>query len=183
MNINVKSIDMKTIKSIIGMGIAIFSLLAGAASCSVKTTELSTDNLPVKSIVCGHARLFPADDNGTVEWDETADVSGLEVNILYGIEDDKGNVSYALKQIKTHEDGFFETEIGCPVGKTLKVKVNCQVLGNSYAQVEGSYGDYTSSEAWFYAEVEHDVPCGKSVYFALDMTASAHTGQGGLVQP
>lgn len=174
---------MKNFKSIIGMGIAIFSLLVVAASCSVETTELSTDNLPVKSVVCGYVRLFTTDSHGVVEWDETADVSGLDVNVMYGIKDAKGNISYALKQVKTQEDGFFETNIGCPIGKTLQVKVTCKVLGNSYAPVEGSYGNYTSSETWFYSEVAHDVSCGKSVFFALDMTASAYTGQGGLIQP
>lgn len=174
---------MKTIQSLIGMAIAACAILVGTASCNaVRTTELSGDTLPVKSIVCGHARLFVADEYGNVEWEENANVGGLQVNVMYGIPDDKGNVNYALKQIETLSDGYFETEIGCPVGQSLKVKVSCKVLDRNNAEVQGS-GDYSDVEAWFYSEVSKDVPCGKAVYFALDMTSSANTGEGGLVQP
>ena len=42
---------------------------------------------------------------------------------------------------------------------------------------------YTESETLFFAELEKTVPCGKTVYFILDLTPSAYTSEDGLTQP
>ena len=103
--------------------------------------------------------------------------SGTKVNVMYGLPDDEGNVEFALKTVETNTSGYFECEIGCPVGKSLSVKVNSSI--KSYSYTRDKNGDYTESEALFFAELEKTVPCGKAVYFALDLTPSAYTSEDG----
>ena len=107
--------------------------------------------------------------------------SGTKVNVMYGLPDDEGNVEFALKTVETNTSGYFECEIGCPVGKSLSVKVNSSI--KSYSYTRDKNGDYTESEALFFAELEKTVPCGKAVYFALDLTPSAYTSEDGMTQP
>ena len=107
--------------------------------------------------------------------------SGTKVNVMYGLPDDEGNVEFALKTVETNTSGYFECEIGCPVGKSLSVKVNSSIKSYSYTMDKN--GDYTESETLFFAELEKTVPCGKTVYFALDLTPSAYTSEDGMTQP
>lgn len=109
--------------------------LAGTAcvSCeNVDPTDLTEANLPVKSIVCGHVRFVPTGKDPV-----NAGV-GLDVNIFYGQKDDKGNVEYALKTVKTLQYGYFETTIGCPVGQNLEIKVECTAMSQAEASKQAA---------------------------------------------
>ena len=131
------------------------AVMLSAVSCSkVEQSTLSSETLPVKITVLGHVRSIP---------------------------DDEGNVEFALKTVETNTSGYFECEIGCPVGKSLSVKVNSSIKSYSYTMDKN--GDYTESETLFFAELEKTVPCGKTVYFALDLTPSAYTSEDGMTQP
>ena len=63
----------------------------------------------------------------------------------------------------------------------MSVKVNSSI--KSYSYTRDKNGDYTESEALFFAELEKTVPCGKTVYFALDLTPSDYTSEDGMTQP
>ena len=101
--------------------------------------------------------------------------------IFYGEKDDKGNVTYAAKSVKTRQDGYFEATVGCPVGKSLEVKVECRGVGDS--QTTDAKGKKVKESAFFYATVSKTVDCGMAAYFAMDMVPSAYTGSAGLTQP
>lgn len=153
--------------------------MAGTAcvSCeNVDPTDLTEANLPVKSIVCGHVRFVPTGKDPV-----NAGV-GLDVNIFYGQKDDKGNVEYALKTVKTLQYGYFETTIGCPVGQNLEIKVECTAMSQSEASVTGKTDKHTGS-TYFHAEVAKSVTCGTAAYFPLDMKPAAYISTPGLVQP
>ncbi len=159
-------------------GLAALVLVAGLAgtacmSCEqVDPTDLTEASQPVKSIICGHVRYCPAgSDKYTAE-------PGLEVNIFYGRPDEKGNVEYALKTVKTGQDGYFETRLGCPAGQSLKVKVECRGKADNKAADEG--GKTVTTDAYFYAEQEKTVSCGTAAYFKIDMTPVANVGDAGL---
>ncbi len=159
-------------------GLLIIASFAGTAcvSCEhVDPTDLTEENLPVKSIVCGHVRYLPSGSDPY-----SAEV-GLDVNIFYGEKDDKGNVTYAAKSVKTRQDGYFEATVGCPVGKSLEVKVECRGTGDS--QTTDAKGKKVTESAFFYATVSKTVDCGMAAYFAMDMVPSAYTGSAGLTQP
>ena len=159
-------------------GLVLLVSLAGTAcvSCEhVDPTDLTEENLPVKSIVCGHVRYAPEGSAATL-----AEV-GLDVNIFYGQKDDNGNVDYALKTVKTRQGGFFETTLGCPVGQTLEVKVEC--CGVSKNNAKDDKGSTSSVQAYFHAEVAKTLTCGTAAYFKMDMKPVANHGGAGLVQP
>ena len=115
----------------------------------------------MKSIVCGHVRYAPEGSAVTL-----AEV-GLDVNIFYGQKDDNGNVDYALKTVKTRQGGYFETTLGCPVGQTLEVKVEC--CGQSKNNAKDDKGSSSSVQAYFHAEVAKTLTCGTAAYFKMDM--------------
>ena len=97
-------------------------LLLSMVGCS-KQTELSTDVLPTKVTVMGYVRYITLNKNLQSEEPELVD-KGHQVNIFYGVPNDKGNVDgYALKTVTVDNNAFFKVELGCPVGKTLKVRV------------------------------------------------------------
>ena len=149
------------------------AVMLSAVSCSkVEQSTLSSETLPVKITVTGHVRSIATDSDGLQE-EPMVVKSGTKVNVMYGLPDDEGNVEFALKTV--------ECEIGCPVGKSLSVKVNSSI--KSYSYTRDKNGDYTESEALFFAELEKTVPCGKAVYFALDLTPSAYTSEDGMTQP
>ena len=146
-------------------------------SCeNVDPTDLTEANLPVKSIVCGHVRFVPTGKDPV-----NAGV-GLDVNIFYGQKDDKGNVEYALKTVKTLQYGYFETTIGCPVGQNLEIKVECTAMSQAEASKTGS-SDKQTGNTYFHAEVAKSVTCGTAAYFPLDMKPAAYISMPGLVQP
>ncbi|MGN0190648.1 MAG: hypothetical protein ACI39U_03245 [Candidatus Cryptobacteroides sp.] len=168
---------MKRIISLLAASAAIFTVF----SCkTLEPTSLSGDSLPVKVIVTGHARYIAIGKTGSATDPEIVD-KGTAVNIFYGIPDESSKVEYALRTVTTDADGFFSAEIGCPAGKTLSVKVNCSVLGDSYALNEDS--KYVSTDTWFYGEVKKDIPCGKAGYFKLDLSPAANISEDGLNQP
>ena len=173
------------------------AVMLSAVSCSkVEQSTLSSETLPVKITVLGHVRSIATDSHGSQE-EPMVVKSGTKVNVMYGLPDDEGNVEFALKTVETNTSGYFECEIGCPVGKSLSVKVNSSIKSYSYTRDKnGDYtesetysytrdknGDYTESETLFFAELEKTVPCGKTVYFILDLTPSAYTSEDGLTQP
>ncbi|MBO4944260.1 MAG: hypothetical protein J6C91_03225 [Muribaculaceae bacterium] len=160
-------------------GLILLVSLTGTAcvSCErVGPTELTEENLPVKSIICGHVRYAPTGKTPT-----TADV-GLDVNIFYGQKDENGNVNYALKTVKTRQTGYFETTLGCPVGQTLEVKVECRGQSNTDATEDSGTGK-SDVRAYFHAEVSKTITCGTAAYFKMDMKPVAIHGGAGLVQP
>lgn len=158
-------------------GLLVIASLAGTAcvSCEhVDPTDLTEANIPVKSIVCGHVRYAPKGSDPS-----PAEV-GLPVNIFYGQKDDKGNVEYALKTVKVRQDGYFETTLGCPVGQTLEVRVECR--GSGTAKTSKDKGDSVETSAYFHADIAKTLSCGTAAYFKLDMKPVAYYGESGLVQ-
>lgn len=141
---------------------------------------MDNETLPVKIKVTGHVRYIANEDDGTVSEPEIVS-KGTPVNVMYGLPDADGNVEFALKTAETDASGYFELQLGCPVGKSMSVKVSSSVFEASYAL--DSEGDYVSSDTYFFAELDKTVPCGKTVYFALDLTPSAHTSEDGMDQP
>ena len=159
------------------VSLLVIASLAGTAcvSCEhVDPTDLTEGNLPVKSIVCGHVRYAPTGSDPT-----TAEV-GLPENIFYGQKDDKGNVEYALKTVKVRQDGYFETTLGCPVGQTLEVRVECR--GTDKAKASKDDGGTTDTSAYFHADVAKTLSCGTAAYFKMDMKPVAFYGDSGLKQ-
>lgn len=157
------------------------AVMLSAVSCSkVEQSTLNSETLPVKITVLGHVRSIATDSHGSQE-EPMVVKSGTKVNVMYGLPDDEGNVEFALKTVETNTSGYFECEIGCPVGKSLSVKVNSSI--KSYSYTRDKDGDYIESEALFFAELDKTVPCGKTVYFALDLTPSAYTSEDGMTQP
>lgn len=152
-----------------------------SASCTKQQTELSGDNLPQKITVLGHARYVPLDKNLAPETPEIVS-AGTGVNVFYGIPNADGKVeAYACKSIVTDATGKFKTEIGCPVGQTLEVKVESSCRADSYAKPDK--GSNVVVDTYFYGTVTRQVPCGKTQYFDLLMSPSAYDGDEGLVQP
>ncbi|MGM9790633.1 MAG: hypothetical protein ACI3Y9_10095 [Candidatus Cryptobacteroides sp.] len=168
---------MKRIVSIISAAAVLFSF----QSCEVEPTSLSGDSLPVKVTVAGHCRYVANDKNGATIDPEIVTV-GTPVEILYGVPGADSKVEYALKTVKVNNEGYFETEIGCPVGKTLSVKVQSTFKGDCYAK-EKNKSSYTMVETIFYGTVTESIPAGDAGYFDLKLFPHAYLGQEDLVQP
>ena len=168
---------MKRIVSIISAAAVLFSF----QSCEVEPTSLSGDSLPVKVTVAGHCRYIAKDENGANEDPEIVPV-GTPVEILYGVPGADSKVEYALKTVKVNNEGYSETEIGCPVGKTLSVKVQSTFSGESYAKVTNK-SSYTKVETIFFGTVTQSLPAGDGGYFDLRLFPHAYLGQEDLVQP
>lgn len=157
------------------------AVMLSAASCSkVEQSTLSSETLPMKITVTGHVR-FIANDNGGSQMDPEPVNSGTVVNVMYGVPDAEGKTAFALKSVETDMSGYFECEIGCPAGKTMSVKVNSSYIGYSYTRDKD--GDYTESETAFFSELDKTSPGGKTIYFSLDLTPSAHLSEDGMTQP
>ena len=168
---------MKRIVSIISAAAVLFSF----QSCEVEPTSLSGDSLPVKVTVAGHCRYIAKDKDGANEDPEIVPV-GTHVEILYGVPGADSKVEYALKTVKVNNEGYFKTEIGCPVGKTLSVKVQSTFRGESYAK--GTNKDtYTMVETIFFGTVTESLSAGDAGYFDLKIYPHAYLGQEDLVQP
>lgn len=151
--------------------------LAGCA----EQTDLSTDTLPTKVTVTGYVRYIALDKNLSPEEPEVVS-KGHPVNIFYGVPGEGGKVeAYALKTVNVDAAGFFEVELGCPVGKALEVRVQSSMVGDSYTLDEE--GKKSECETYFYGEATEVIPCGSAHCFALDMAPAANTGEDGLVQP
>lgn len=158
--------------------VCLSALVLSLAGC-VKQTELSTDTLPVSVTVSGYVRYIALDKDLLPEKPEVVD-KGHVVNIYYGIPDESGNVSYALKTVTVDGDAFFKTELGCPVGKTLQVKAQSSMYGDSYCADEE--GKSVSCESYFFGEVQASITCGSSHCFKLDMAPVANVGEDNLIQ-
>ena len=167
-------------KRIISFFAAIAAILSAFSCQRLEPTSLNADTLPVKVEVAGHARYIAVGKSGANLSPEIVD-RGTPVHIFYGVKNAEGKLEYALKTVKTDDNGFFSAEIGCPVGKTMSVKVNCSMLGESYAYSDG--GKYVSTDTWFFGEVSKEILCGKAGYFKLDMTPAANISDEGLTQP
>ena len=142
--------------------VGLVALMAGFTACTKNQTELSGDTLPQKITVSGFVRY--------VEVNEEPDLvdPGTLVNIYYGVPDDKGNVTFAVKTVAVDRDAFFEVQIGCPPGKLLKVKAQSSMVGSSAAV--DKKGNKTNSDAHFFGEsLLKDVACGSAVCFTIDM--------------
>ena len=161
---------MKKIFTLVGL----VALMAGFTACTKNQTELSGETLAQKITVSGFVRY--------VETGEKPDLvnPGTLVNIYYGVPDDKGNVDYALKTVAVNGDAFFKTTLGCPVGKSLKVKVQSSMYGDSYCANEE--GKKVSCEAYFFGEFEASIACGSTHCFKLDMAPVANVGDDNLIQ-
>ena len=159
-----------------------FTALKTVFSCTtLEPTNLSSDTLPVKITVTGHARYQSYNKSGNLQDPEVVD-KGTEVRIYYGIPDDGGKTEFALRTVTTDADGFFSAEIGCPAGKAMTIKANCSFTAESYALNED--GKFVSTETCFFSEVEKtNVSGGDARYFQLDMLPSAYIGDEGLKQP
>ena len=157
-----------------------FMLMAVSCSKDVQTS-FSEESLPVKIKVTGHVRYIATDDNGA-QVDPEIVKTGTVVNISYGIPDKDGNIGFSHKTVETNGAGYFECEIGCPIGKAMTIKASSSVIEESYTK--DKEGDYSPSETYFFFEDEKkDIPGGKTVYFALDLAPSAYTSEDGMTQP
>lgn len=164
------------------LAISAVVMFAGFQACEqIEPTSLSGDSLPQKVTVTGHARYIAYDKDGLAEDPVIVD-AGTVVNVFYGVPDGSGNVDYACKSIVTDSEGYFETQIGCPVGQVLEVKTQCSILGSSYA-MDLTDGDFVSTDTYFYGEVKKSLPCGKAGYFVLDMMPAANISDKDLDQP
>lgn len=155
-------------------------LLFALIGCS-EQTELSTDVLPTKVTVMGYVRYITLNKNLAQEDPELV-APGHKVNIFYGVPDDKGKVAaYALKTVAVDNNAFFKVELGCPVGKTLNVRVESSMYGDSYTSNEE--GKKVSCETYFFGEQEETIACGSAHNFNLNMTPAANFGEEGMKQP
>ncbi|MDD6253444.1 MAG: hypothetical protein PUA96_05250 [Bacteroidales bacterium] len=162
--------------------ISAIAVLSGLCSCEeLDPTSLSGDSLPVKVTVAGHCRFVAKDKSGVNMNPEIVTV-GTPVEILYGVPGADSKVEYALKAVKVNNEGYFETEIGCPAGKTLSVKVQSTFRGESYAK-ENNKSSYTMVETIFYGTVTESLSAGDAGYFDLKLFPHAYLGQEDLVQP
>lgn len=160
---------------------ALAALLTVFSCKTLEPTNLSSETLPVKISVTGHARFKAYNKSGSLLDAEVVD-KGTEVRIYYGIPDEGGKIEFALRTVPTDADGFFSAEIGCPAGKAMTIKANCSYYADSYALNED--GKYVSTETCFFSEVEKtNVSGGDARYFQLDMLPSAYVGDEGLKQP
>ena len=151
----------------------IFTLLAAllvAASMTgcVQQSELSPEDLPVKSIISGHAYYAFVNQSGSMQKDVVVPY-GTEVRILYAIPDSSGKVNgYAMKSVVADALGGFRVDIGCPVGKALKVKCEVSFEATNYVKPEGSYGYVPSAAIFFGTTSEKSVASGSSAYFEIN---------------
>ena len=158
----------------------IMVLLMTITGCT-EQTELSCDALPTKVTVMGYVRYIAYDKNISAEDPELVN-SGHQVKIFYGVPNDKGVVeAYALKTTKVDNNAFFKVSLGCPVGKTLKVRVESSMIGDSYSTNEK--GTKVPCEAYFFSEQEATISCGSAHSFKIDMSPVANYGEDGLKQP
>ena len=75
-----------------------------------------------------------------------------------------------MKTVAVNRDAFFEVQIGCPPGKSLKVKAQSSMVGSSDAVDEK--GNNTNSDAHFFGEsLLKDVACGSAVSNAASRRA------------
>ncbi len=156
------------------------AILFALVGCT-EQTELSTDVLETKVTVMGYVRYITLDKNLAQEDPELV-APGHKVNIFYGVPDDKGKVAaYALKTVAVDNDAFFKVELGCPVGKTLNVRVESSMYGESYAIDKDSKKVWC--ETYFFGEKEADIACGSAHNFQLDITPVANFGEDGMKQP
>ena len=168
-------------KRLISVLSALAALLTVFSCKTLEPTNLSSETLPVKISVTGHARFKAYNKTGNLLDAEVVD-KGTEVRIYYGIPDEGGKIEFALRTVTTDSDGFFSAEIGCPAGKAMTIKANCSCYADSYALNED--GKYVSTETYFFSEVEKtNVSGGDARYFQLDMLPSAYVGDEGLKQP
>lgn len=157
------------------------SVLAMLFAGCVKQSELSTDTLPVKVTVTGYVRYIALNSSLSKENPELVS-AGHIVNLFYGVPGKEGQVeAYALKTVTVNSDGFFETTLGCPVGRSLEIRAETSMYGESYAAT--SSGKKVVSDTYFYAEQKVTLPAGSAHCFALDMVPVANTGSDGLQQP
>ena len=155
-------------------------LLISFTGCT-EQTELSTDILETKVTAMGYVRYIALNKNLGYEDPELVN-AGHQVNIFYGIPNEKGIVeAYALKTTTVDNNGFFSVSLGCPVGKSLKVKVESSMYGDSYTTSQE--GKKVSCETYFYGEKETTISCGSAYSFTLDMSPVANFGEDGLKQP
>lgn len=158
----------------------IMVLLMTMTGCT-EQTELSCDALPTKVTVMGYVRYIAYDKNLSAEDPELVSPGHL-VNIFYGIPNEKGNVeAYALKTVAVDNNAYFNVSLGCPIGKSLKVRVESSMYGESYAKNEK--GKNVSCGAYFFSEQEATISCGSAHSFKIDMSPVANYGEDGLKQP
>ena len=162
---------MKKIFTLVGL----VALMAGFTACTKNQTELSGETLAQKITVSGFVRYVEAGE------DPELVNPGTLVNIYYGVPDDKGNVTFAVKTVAVDRDAFFEVQIGCPPGKSLKVKAQSSMVGSSDAVDEK--GNNTNSDAHFFGESDlKDVACGSAVCFTIDMGPVSFDSEPGIKQ-
>ena len=162
---------MKKIFTLVGL----VALMAGFTACTKNQTELSGETLAQKITVSGFVRYVE-----TGKDPELVD-RGTLVNIYYGVPDDKGNVTFAVKTVAVNRDAFFEVQIGCPPGKSLKVKAQSSWVGSSETVDEDK--KKTDSDAHFFGESPlKDVACGSAVCFTIDMVPVSFDSEPGLQQ-
>ena len=162
---------MKKIFTLVGL----VALMAGFTACTKNQTELSGETLAQKITVSGFVRYVE-----TGKDPELVD-RGTLVNIYYGVPDDKGNVTFAVKTVAVNRDAFFEVQLGCPPGKSLKVKAQSSWVGSSETVDEDK--KKTDSDAHFFGESPlKDVACGSAVCFTIDMVPVSFDSEPGLQQ-
>ena len=162
---------MKKIFTLVGL----VALMAGFTACTKNQTELSGETLAQKITVSGFVRYVEAGE------DPELVNPGTLVNIYYGVPDDKGNVTFAVKTVAVDRDAFFEVQIGCPPGKSLKVKAQSSWVGSSDAVDEK--GNNTNSDAHFFGVSDlKDVACGSAVCFTIDMRPVSFDSEPGIKQ-
>ncbi len=160
--------------------IAATAILA-LSSCSKEVTPVNGDTLPTKATVSGHARYCTYKQNNTLN-DPLPVKKGTVINVFYGTPDTNGDIQFAYTSTTTDKNGYFEIELGCPVGKTLTVKVNAMIEADSFA-TPSTGGSAISTDSYLFGEVSQDIPCGGVKYFDLILLPTANFGNPGLTQP
>lgn len=158
-----------------------FMLMAVSCSKDVQTS-FSEESLPVKIKVTGHVRYEVNEDDGT-STDPEIVKTGTVVNISYGIPDGSTPpvTNFSHKTVETNGAGYFECEIGCPIGKTMTIKASSSVMEDYYALDKDK--EFVSTDTYFFKEIEKTAEGGKTIYFDLLLSPTAHTSEDGMTQP
>lgn len=156
----------------------IFTLMIVAATFAfagcAQQSELNPDTLPLKCVISGHAYYSFVNQSGSMQNDVVVPY-GTEVRILYAIPDNSGKINgYAVKSVVADVLGGFRVDIGCPAGKSLKVKCETSFESTNYVKPEGSYGYVPSAAIFFGSTSEKSVAAGSSLYFEINAGVSSN---------
>ena len=152
-------------------------LLLSVVGCS-KQTELSTDVLPTKVTVMGYVRYITLNKNLQAEEPELVD-KGHQVNIFYGVPNDKGNVDgYALKTVTVDDNGVIQS---CVID-SIPASVNFDATGaittdlSAGVKTKNELGENYGMVAWGGAIAEWNEQAAAFASYVTGKTAAEVAG-------